>query len=459
MIRLLWQGGEQTHRGKHYTSITRGSTRFRTSRFRSRWPPPSRWQRSSPDGSAMRSSTTSRPGARHDISRGRRRRPALRPDPALLGSRRGRSEGHGFRALAAQRPRRDDQPGVAAPVRLRRRRRERDAGDGDRGRSMRPRPRTGARADPDWEEAGFDHIALHQVGPDQEGFFRFWERVARARQARLTGIPRPPWRRLFDRFGVWLPTLLRSLDPHRRRARTRSTGSTRSSSMRRRAPPLHAPDPARERPPQRRRRRRRGGRELGRHGRAEPRDLVRARPRPAPGLHRRPRGRRPRGDARRDGRPRRRPGADQPADPGRARDRPLGAGRRVRHARRVRRNVELEFERNRERYAFLRWGQDASATSRSSRRAPGSSTRSTSSTSRAWSRSATARPSRTRSSAPTRTRRWSTASACSAGASAGSRPRRRCSASRSRCSCRRSSASGSPASCRRARRRPTSSSR
>jgi coenzyme F420-dependent glucose-6-phosphate dehydrogenase len=25
-----------------------------------------------------------------------------------------------------------------------------------------------------WEDAGFDHIALHQVGPDQEGFLRFW---------------------------------------------------------------------------------------------------------------------------------------------------------------------------------------------------------------------------------------------------------------------------------------------
>ena len=56
---------------------------------------------------------------------------------------------------------------------------------------------------------------------------------------------------------------------------------------------------------------------------------------------------------------------------------------------------------------------------------------------------ATARRSPTRSSAPTRTRRWSTGSACSVGASAGSRPRRRCWASRSRCSSRRSSASGS----------------
>ena len=25
-----------------------------------------------------------------------------------------------------------------------------------------------------WEKAGFDHIALHQVGPDQDGFLRFW---------------------------------------------------------------------------------------------------------------------------------------------------------------------------------------------------------------------------------------------------------------------------------------------
>ena len=52
-------------------------------------------------------------------------------------------------------------------------------------------------------------------------------------------------------------------------------------------------------------------------------------------------------------------------------------------------------------------GPDApSATSRSCRPAPGSCTRSTSSSSRAWSRSGTAPPTPTRSSAPTRTRRW-----------------------------------------------------
>ena len=48
-------------------------------------------------------------------------------------------------------------------------------------------------------------------------------------------------------------------------------------------------------------------------------------------------------------------------------------------------------------------------------------------------RTARRSPIPTRWSAPTATRRWSTASACSAGASAASRPRRRCSASRSAC--------------------------
>jgi coenzyme F420-dependent glucose-6-phosphate dehydrogenase len=35
----------------------------------------------------------------------------------------------------------------------------------------------------EWERAGFDHVALHQIGPDQEGFFRFWEQELRPRLA------------------------------------------------------------------------------------------------------------------------------------------------------------------------------------------------------------------------------------------------------------------------------------
>ncbi len=74
-----------------------------------------------------------------------------------------------------------------------------------------------------------------------------------------------------------------------------------------------------------------------------------------------------------------------------------------------------------------------STTSRWCRPAPASCTRSTSSTWRGWSGSATASPIPTPAWAPTATPRWRTASACWAGASAASRPRRRCWASRCRC--------------------------
>ncbi len=110
-------------------------------------------------------------------------------------------------------------------------------------------------------------------------------------------------------------------------------------------------------------------------------------------------------------------------------------------------NAEREFERNQERYAFLRWGQGAfddfsvvppdtgivhqvnieylarvvftrnGDPAHHAPRIPPTPSR----------------PIPTRSSGPTRTRRWSTGSACSAGGSAGSRRRRRCSASRCRC--------------------------
>ena len=57
---------------------------------------------------------------------------------------------------------------------------------------------------------------------------------------------------------------------------------------------------------------------------------------------------------------RRRPAEDQSAGPRRPRHRPLGHRRRVRHARRPSAdNVELEYERNGERYNFLKWGQGA----------------------------------------------------------------------------------------------------
>ena len=75
------------------------------------------------------------------------------------------------------------------------------------------------------------------------------------------------------------------------------------------------------------------------------------------------------------------------------------------------RNVALEYERNAERYQFLRWGQSAFEEFKVE----------------------TVRPIPTPWSAPIHTRRWSTGSVFSAGASAASRPKQRCSVSRSPC--------------------------
>ena len=155
------------------------------------------------------------------------------------------------------------------------------------------------------------------------------------------------------------------------------------------------------------------------------------------GLHRRARRRRPRRDARRDGRDGRRPRADQPARAGRARDRPLGPGRRVRHARRVRRERRAaSSSATRSATRSCAGARARSRASRSCRRTPGIVHQvNLEYLARVVfvERRARTRRIPTRSSAPTRTRRWSTASACSAGASAASRPRRRCSASRCRC--------------------------
>jgi hypothetical protein len=102
-------------------------------------------------------------------------------------------------------------------------------------------------------------------------------------------------------------------------------------------------------------------------------------------------------------------------------------------------NVDYEYARNRERYEFLKWGSQAFDNFKVV--PPGTGIchqvnleyicqtvwTSADQSARRW-------PIPTRWSAPTATRPWSTAWACSAGASAGSRRRPRCSASRSPCS-------------------------
>ena len=174
---------------------------------------------------------------------------------------------------------------------------------------------------------------------------------------------------------------------------------------------------------------------VGPAGRARPRDPVHPGPGDHAGLHRRAVRRRPGHHARGGPRPRRRPGQDQPAGPGRAGHRPLGHRRRLRPRRTPSSATSTSStSATASATSSCAGGRARSTSSRSCRRAPASSTRSTSSTSPAWSWCAATRgpPTRTPASAPTRTPRWSTASASSAGASAASRPRRPCSASRCR---------------------------
>lgn len=111
----------------------------------------------------------------------------------------------------------------------------------------------------------------------------------------------------------------------------------------------------------------------------------------------------------------------------------------------MKRNMDLEFERNGERYAFLRWGQKAFNNFRVVPPGSASAIRSI------WNIWPRACGPAARAIAPwpipipwwerIRTPPWSMAWAFWAGASAASRPRRRCWASRSPCSSPRSSAS------------------
>jgi hypothetical protein len=43
----------------------------------------------------------------------------------------------------------------------------------------------------EYEKAGYDHVYLHQIGPDQEGFFRFYQRDVLPQLQRSTAHPQP----------------------------------------------------------------------------------------------------------------------------------------------------------------------------------------------------------------------------------------------------------------------------
>jgi hypothetical protein len=111
-------------------------------------------------------------------------------------------------------------------------------------------------------------------------------------------------------------------------------------------------------------------------GQVDARDRLSPGARADAGLHRRAGRGGPGRHARCDGKPRRQPEEDQPACPGRPGHRPLGDGGLLRHGpARSRRTSNMEFDRNGERYKFLRGARMPSTISASCRRAPASATR------------------------------------------------------------------------------------
>ena len=166
------------------------------------------------------------------------------------------------------------------------------------------------------------------------------------------------------------------------------------------------------------------------------------------GLHRHPGGGRSRRHARRDEESRRRSQEDQSAGAGRSHHRPFGGGQLFRQRRRVQEErrgrvqaepgtlqvpevvaeVVRQFPRGAARHRHLPPGQSRISVADGLR--PGRTRSRSTARCRRWTL-----PIPTRWSAPTRTPPWSTACRCSAGASAASRRKPRCSASPIRCCC------------------------
>jgi G6PDH family F420-dependent oxidoreductase len=184
VIRLLWQGGEQTHRGTHYT--VDHATLYTL-----------------PEQPIPIAVAAARPNAAELAGRVGDGLVSTEPNPETVEQyRAGGGDGHRwgqvricwaeneeeakqtvFRlwrhsglggTINQELPRPSDFDAVAESVTLEM------AADGV---PCGPDPEPVVELVRSWEQAGFDRIALHQVGPDQDGFFRFWEQEVRPRLA------------------------------------------------------------------------------------------------------------------------------------------------------------------------------------------------------------------------------------------------------------------------------------
>jgi G6PDH family F420-dependent oxidoreductase len=176
VIRLLWQGGEQTHRGKHYTvdharlytlpeepiPIAVAAARPKAAELAGRV------------GDAL---VTTEPNeetvAQYESAGGNG--PCYGQVRLCWAEDEGQAQQTVFElwrqsglggTINQELPRPSDFDTVAESVTLEM---------ATEGVPCGPDPKPVLEAIEKWKRAGFDHIALHQVGPDQEGFFRFWE--------------------------------------------------------------------------------------------------------------------------------------------------------------------------------------------------------------------------------------------------------------------------------------------
>jgi G6PDH family F420-dependent oxidoreductase len=177
VMRLLWQGGEQTHRGKHYTV---DHARLYTL----------------PDEPVPIAVAAAKPLAAKLAGTAGDALINTSPDEEIVAAYR-EAGGKGPRygqvricwaededeakqtafelwrhtglggTINQELPRPSDFDAVAESVTLELATKEVPCG---------PDPEPVLAAVQEWEQAGFDHISIHQIGPDQDGFFRFWER-------------------------------------------------------------------------------------------------------------------------------------------------------------------------------------------------------------------------------------------------------------------------------------------
>jgi coenzyme F420-dependent glucose-6-phosphate dehydrogenase len=182
VMRLLWQGGEQTHRGKHYTvdharlytlpeeplHVCVAAAAPNAAELAGRLG--DSLVSTSPDEEVVQAyRSAGGAGPRYaqltgcwaeTEAEGRQRAHELWPNAGMKGT------------LSQELPRPSDFEGAAAMV---------TEDDVAAAVACGPDPDLWLERVQQYTDAGFDHVYLHQVGPDQEGFFRFWENEVRPR--------------------------------------------------------------------------------------------------------------------------------------------------------------------------------------------------------------------------------------------------------------------------------------